>query len=73
MTTLKWKGQPVPVTLEQVTEAVEREMMTLDNPGFCLACGDEAGGCEPDARRYECEGCGEKAVFGAQELLLMMV
>lgn len=39
--------------------------------GFCTACGEEAYGCEPDAREYECESCGEHAVFGAEELLLM--
>jgi predicted RNA-binding Zn-ribbon protein involved in translation (DUF1610 family) len=41
--------------------------------GFCLACGDEAYGVEPDARRYECESCGERKVYGAQEILLMVV
>ena len=39
--------------------------------GFCLACGFEQGGCEPDARKYQCESCGEKQVFGASELLFM--
>jgi hypothetical protein len=43
---------------------------TLDDPGFCIACGADAGGCEPDARCYECESCGEKQVYGLQELLL---
>ena len=38
--------------------------------GFCIVCGDEAWGVEPDARNYECESCGARAVFGAQELLL---
>lgn len=51
-------------------EAVERENETLDNPGFCLACGADAEGVEPDARRYPCESCGEPQVHGAQELLL---
>jgi hypothetical protein len=41
--------------------------------GFCLACGDEAYGVEPDARRYECESCGKPKVYGAQEILLMVV
>lgn len=27
-------------------------------------------GCEPDARRYECEECGERGVYGTEELLL---
>ena len=39
--------------------------------GFCLACGEEADGVEPDARRYECESCGAAKVFGYSELLLM--
>ena len=50
------------VTAERVAEAVERELTTLDNPGFCLACGAEADGCEPDAEQYPCESCGEPAV-----------
>lgn len=58
------------VTVARVIDAVHREMETLDNPGFCIACGVEADGCEPDARKYECESCGERAVYGAQELLM---
>jgi hypothetical protein len=30
-------------------------------------------GVEPDARRYECEVCGEHGVFGADELLVHLV
>jgi hypothetical protein len=41
-----------------------------DNMGFCTACGAEAYGVEPDARRYECEECGARAVYGAEELLI---
>ncbi len=57
------------VTMDRVMEAVEREMFGLDNPGFCVHCGEEADGCEPDARRYKCEACGKRAVYGAEELL----
>ena len=60
------------VTQARVLEAVERGNTSLDNPGICLACGQDQDGCEPDARRYECESCGEKAVFGAEELLFMI-
>lgn len=60
------------ITIERVLEAAEREMYTLDNPGFCLSCGMEQDGCEPDARRYECENCGEEQVYGAAELLMML-
>ena len=45
-------------------------MFGTANPGFCRACGAEADCCEPDARNYTCEICGEAEVFGAEELLL---
>lgn len=41
--------------------------------GFCLNCGEEAYEVEPDARRYPCECCGQRKVYGAQEILLMFV
>jgi hypothetical protein len=55
---------------ERVTEAVERQFTSLDNPGFCLSCGADAEGCEPDAQQYECESCGAAAVYGAEEILI---
>lgn len=61
------------VTIERVTEAIQRSHLVLDNPGFCILCGEEAEGVEPDASRYECEACGEPGVYGAEELLIMMV
>ena len=54
---------------DRITEAAERQLFDLDNPGFCVGCGEEAYGVEPDARRYTCESCGEPKVFGAEELL----
>jgi hypothetical protein len=66
-----WTVHP-DVTIEAVTEAVERHMTSLDNPGFCLACGTEVDGVEPDATGYECEACGATAVYGAEELLICM-
>jgi len=56
------------ITLELVLNACE----TDDNLGFCLSCGAEAYGVEPDARRYTCESCDEDKVYGAEELLIMM-
>jgi hypothetical protein len=38
-------------------------------PGFCLACGHEQGGVEPDARRYLCEACASRQVYGIGELV----
>jgi hypothetical protein len=37
------------ITRERVAEMVERQATTLDNPGACLICGEEAMGVEPDA------------------------
>lgn len=41
------------------------------NVGFCLACGNDADGVEPDARRYTCESCDQPKVYGLEELLMM--
>ena len=60
------------VTPERIVDACHRQMTTLDNPGLCVACGEDADGCEPDARKVTCECCGEEAVYGAQELLLLI-
>lgn len=51
--------------------AIEDANLGISNPGFCLACGEEAGGCEPDAREYACECCGEMEVYGAEEVLMI--
>ena len=56
------------ITIDRILEAVE----SGEDMGFCLACGDEAYGVEPDARKYECESCGKHKVYGAEELLLMV-
>lgn len=61
------------ITSAVVIEAVERHNTSLDNPGFCIKCGAEREGCEPDMEKRECESCGERAVYGAEELLLHMV
>jgi hypothetical protein len=55
------------VSLEQVMQAIEDG----EYAGFCLACGAEHYGVEPDARKYECEECGEPQVYGAEEILMM--
>ena len=55
-------------TIDQVIEAVESD----DSIGFCLSCGNEQGGCEPDARNYTCEACDLPKVFGAEECLFIL-
>jgi hypothetical protein len=54
-------------------ELTETEFQNADNEsqGYCIECGDEAYGVEPDARKYECESCEKHGVFGASELLMM--
>jgi hypothetical protein len=34
--------------------------------GVCLACGEPRGSCEPDARNYKCEACGQRQVMGLE-------
>ncbi len=63
--------KPVWPSTDVLIEACNSEMYGTENPGFCLACGEMVDGCEPDARDYTCECCGEKAVFGAAEVLMM--
>jgi hypothetical protein len=54
------------LTLDEVMDAAECD----DGRGFCLQCGAEHDGCEPDARRYPCDNCGALAVYGAQEIII---
>jgi Zn finger protein HypA/HybF involved in hydrogenase expression len=58
------------LTEDRIVEAYERHMNSLDDPGFCIECGQDAEGVEPDARRYACEHCGAHAVYGVEELML---
>jgi transcription elongation factor Elf1 len=60
------------LTEDVILDAVRRRNTSLDNPGFCLICGNEASGVEPDAENYECENCGAEQVFGAEELLMVI-
>lgn len=55
-----------------LSEASYRKLTFTDgNVGFCLSCGSEADGVEPDARRYTCESCNQAKVYGLEELLMM--
>lgn len=58
--------------IDELEQATRNGMFGLDNPGFCVACGAERDGCEPDAEGYECDECGEMAVCGAQELFMVL-
>lgn len=52
---------------ERVLALVEAD----DSGGICVGCGAEAAGVEPDARRYLCEACGRRRVYGVDELSLV--
>ena len=57
------------ITLEKVIDATKK----TEYLGYCISCGHEAQGVESDAQNYECEDCGALQVFGAEELLTMLV
>jgi hypothetical protein len=50
---------------------LEAAITGSESAGFCLACGEETYGVEPDGRNYTCEYCDEKQVFGAEEIMTM--
>ena len=62
----QWEQNPVVPDFEWVEDAMHSD----DSLGWCIACGSEAYGVEPDAERYCCEECGEHAVFGAGDMVL---
>lgn len=53
--------------LDMAMEACEAD----DQIGYCIKCGAEHYGIEPDARKYECEECGKNTVCAAQEIVMM--
>ena len=57
----------IKIDMDRILEAVQGD----EQVGFCVKCGAEKYGVEPDARKYKCEECGERAVYGAEELLMM--
>jgi hypothetical protein len=61
------------LTVEVLLEMAERRDSSLDNPGVCIKCGEEQEGCEPDARKYKCEHCGENTVYAPEELLMGII
>ena len=61
------------ITEERIFRLVKSQMFGLENPGICIACGEEADGCEPDAERYTCEFCNKDKVYGAEQLMFMTI
>jgi len=66
----KTKTDKVHIT---ITEAEMEEIMFGNDygRGFCIVCGADRYGCEPDAENYHCDDCGSKAVMGAEQALLL--
>lgn len=53
-------------------ELSEIEDALLDGvTGFCINCGEEKHGVEPDAENYHCDCCNENQVYGAEQILIM--
>ena len=56
----------------QITQEKAQDAILGDEYiGYCLACGAEHYGVEPDAREYRCDVCGEFQVYGLEELFVM--
>lgn len=60
------------ISMDEVVEAAKEALIGLENPGFCLACGERQEGCEPDARKYKCDNCGKREVYGAEEIIVTL-
>ena len=61
-------NRPAPVIVSQ--KRILAAVQSGESIGFCTECGAEQDGVEPDANGYKCEGCGQMAVTGAENLLL---
>lgn len=57
------------VTLDRVLELHEEH--SDEFPGLCLSCGEDARGVEPDAERYRCDFCGERSVYGVEQIAIL--
>lgn len=61
------------VTADRVLAMAEESMVGTEDDGICIACGEDAMGVEPDAEQVQCQLCGELAVYGGEQLLLLGV
>lgn len=57
--------QPISISEDDYLEACD------SNSGWCTTCQEFTGDfAEPDARKYLCEQCQQRTVYGAEEALL---
>lgn len=59
------------VTEERILDGCRKSLFGMEDDGICIACGEDAMHVEPDAEKYKCESCGEPAVYGCEQMLLM--
>jgi len=58
--------------MDQLIDTVKDCTFGMANTGICVECGNAQDGCEPDAREYVCDDCGEPKVYGAEEIFMML-
>lgn len=58
-------------TVQYKPQLSEKDLWSEDTVGWCLNCGCEVDGVEPDARKYTCETCNLPKVYGLGELAMM--
>ena len=63
------KRLPSSLKPEDIMAAAE----SADYLGFCLDCGSEADGVEPDAEGYPCDVCGAHEVYGAEQCVILFI
>lgn len=56
------------INLDRLLEAATDENEEF---GFCILCGTQVAGIEPDIRHSPCPDCGEHTVYGVDELIFM--
>lgn len=65
------KGTKRIIPVMSADEMQEVMFGSIGGRGWCLTCGEEVDGVEPDARKYTCEACEKPTVYGIEELLMM--
>jgi hypothetical protein len=60
---------PKGLTVDMIHDAAFNSSSSV---GFCMECGAEHDGKEPDTEKDECEKCGSNSVYGAEQILLII-
>jgi hypothetical protein len=71
----RWTVSDLDRSAKTVVLSAARVMRAIredDTAGFCIECGDQVHGVEPDACGYMCEACHKPAVYGAEEILMQI-